>query len=45
MINRSALCRIMGFDDNSFHRYEKKNGFERALKYFIAEARKAAKTE
>ncbi len=31
----------MGFDDNRFHRYEKKNGFERALKHFIAEARKA----
>ncbi|HGM6674520.1 TPA: hypothetical protein ACKQGF_003693 [Serratia marcescens] len=45
VINRSALCRIMGFDDNSFHRYEKKNGFERALKHFIAEARKAAKAE
>ncbi|MDF8316508.1 hypothetical protein [Serratia marcescens] len=41
IVNRSALCRIMGFDDNRFHRHEKKNGFERALKHFIAEARKA----
>ncbi|KXJ03907.1 hypothetical protein AN414_24760 [Serratia marcescens] len=41
IINRSALCRIMGFDDNRFHRHEKRHGFERTLKHFIAEARKA----
>ncbi|HHQ6629531.1 TPA: hypothetical protein ACSTL1_000948 [Serratia fonticola] len=43
VINRSALCRLMGFDENQFHRYEKKNGFERAVKHFKELAKKAAK--
>ncbi|EMB7754335.1 TPA: hypothetical protein R4193_004253 [Serratia marcescens] len=40
IINRSALCRIMGFDENAFWRAERKLGFERALKQFKEKAKK-----
>lgn len=41
VINRSALCRLMGFDENAFWRAERKLGFERAIKHFKEQAKKA----
>ncbi|MGP2855159.1 hypothetical protein [Serratia bockelmannii] len=41
IVNRSTLCRLCGLDKKQFHRYGKKSDFERSLKHFIVEARKA----